>query len=229
MRSPASPSALAAAGLAVALVVAGCGSGGEDAASSAPPETSAAESSAAGSPPAAAADGQTVAEYLTANGVTQTLVTRGDAEAPELGLPMPEGWADVGGDIPKDAYGAIYLAAAKGTPNPPAIIARMARLEGGTFDPAEILDLAPNALTRLPGWSGPDAGNAGTLDGFDATAIAGRAQIDGAPTFVARKTVVIPGREHTYLLALDAQGPINQQQALTDAMAVIDEETTIKP
>jgi hypothetical protein len=46
---------------------------------------------------------------------------------------------------------------------------------------------------------------------------------------MARKTVVIPGQDGTRLLALDAQGAEDQQAALTDAMSVIDAETTIEP
>lgn len=238
MRTSTATSVLAAAAVVVGLALTGCGSGGDD-----PPGTSAqasassaeetttetTEAGEATETSAAGADSQTVAEYLTAQGVTQTIVTRDDPAAPRLNLPMPPGWADVGGDTPQDAYGAIYLESAKDTPNPPAILARMARLEGGDFDPATILELSPNAVTRTPGWEGPAAGQPSTLGGFQASAIAGTAVLDGVPNFIARKTVVIPGPEVTYLLALDAQGPVEQQQALIDAMTVIDNETTIEP
>lgn len=237
MRQPATISALAAVTMAIGLTMTGCGSSGDSAessssetsASSSAAETTAETSAATETSAAAPADTQTVGEYLTAQGVTQTIVTRGEPGAPTLNLPMPAGWADVGGDTPEDAYGAIYLESAKGTPNPPAILARMARLEGGEFDAAKILELSPNAVTRTPGWEGPAVGEPSTLGGFDAMAIAGTAVVDGAPNFIARKTVVIPGPEHTYVLALDAQGPVDEQQALIDAMTVIDDETTIEP
>ncbi|MGP4056074.1 LpqN/LpqT family lipoprotein [Mycobacterium sp. 4D054] len=225
MRISATVSVLGA--LAVVIGVAGCGSGGDgdggattDTAASSASETS-----------TSAAGGQTVGDYLTANGVTQTIVKAGDPGVPGVELPMPDGWEPVtdASDVPQDVYGAIYLSAGKGTQNPPAILARMARLDGGTFDVATILELAPNAVTRLPGWDGPVTGTPSELGGFQATAIAGQADVDGTPNFVARKTVVIPGPENTFLLALDAQGPVDQRQALTDAMAVIDERTTISP
>ncbi|PRC43206.1 hypothetical protein C6A85_000000106540 [Mycobacterium sp. ITM-2017-0098] len=218
------------------LTVTGCGSSGDSAESTESSETSASSSTAetttaeaTETSAAAPADTQTVGEYLTAQGVTQTIVKRGEPGAPTLNLPMPQGWADVGSDTPEDAYGAIYLESAKGTPNPPAILARMARLEGGEFDETTILELSPNAVTQTPGWDGPTGGEPSTLGGFDAMAIAGTAVVDGAPNFIARKTVVIPGQEHTYVLALDAQGPMDQRQALIDAMTVIDAETTIEP
>lgn len=238
MRSATTIGALAAATVAIGLTLTGCGSSGdstesassETSATSAASETSSAESSApAGTTAAAPAGNQTVGAYLTAQGVTQTVVTRGEPGVPTLNLPMPEGWADVGADTPEDAYGAIYLQSAEGTPNPPAILARMARLEGGQFDVAKILELSPNAVTQAPGWDGPSAGQPSTLGGFDAVAIAGTAEVNGAPNFVARKTVVIPGADHTYILALDAQGPVDQQQVLMDAMKTIDEQTTIEP
>lgn len=235
MRKPATISVLATVTVAVGLAVTGCGSSSDSAESTESSATSSASSAAetttaeTSETSEAAATTQTVGEYLTAQGVKQTIVTRGDPGVPTLNLPMPEGWADVGGDTPEDAYGAIYLESAKGTPNPPAILARMARLEGGDFDDAKILELSPNAVTRMPGWDGPTVGQPSTLGGFDAMAIAGTAVVDGAPNFIARKTVVIPGQEHTYVLALDAQGPVDQQQALLDAMTVIDQQTTIEP
>lgn len=229
MRPSATIGALAAVTVAIGLAVTGCGSSGDSAqtaessAASSSSPTSAAETSAA-----APADAQTVGEYLTANGVTQTIVKANEPGVPKIDLPMPEGWESIpDADLPQDAYGAIFLSAAKGTPNPPAIIARMARLDGDNFEVAKILELSPNAVIKLPGWEGPTAGTPSELGGSQAMAIAGTATVEGAPGFVARKTVVIDGQENTFVLALDAQGPADQQQALLDAMGVIDEGTTI--
>lgn len=238
MRSSATISALAAVGVAVGIAVTGCGSGGDGGDTSAQTSAETTQTTSEASTETstetgtvAPADGQTVGEYLTANGVTQTIVKAGEPRVPTVDLPMPDGWEPIteAADVPPDVYGAIYLSAAKGTPNPPAILVRMARLEGGTFDVAEILDLAPNAVTKLPGWDGPMTGTPSQLGGFQASQIAGQADVDGAPNFIARKTVVIPAPEHTYLLALDAQGPLDQRQALIAAMTAIDEGTTITP
>ena len=231
MRSSTTLSVLAAAALAVALAVTGCGSGGEK-----PAETT---SAATGSPEttdtpeptdAAAMDRQTVGEYLIAGGVSQTIVKANEPGVPVVDLPMPDGWESIPeSDLPQDAYGAIALSAAKDSPNPPVIIARMARLDGGTFEVAKILELSPNAVTRLAGWDGPTTGTPSELDGSAAVDIAGNATIDDAPGFVARKSVVIEGPQNIYILALDAQGPADQAPAMLEAMGVIDDGTTINP
>ncbi|MDG4663991.1 LpqN/LpqT family lipoprotein [Mycobacterium sp. 236(2023)] len=217
-------------------VLTGCGSGddksGESSATSSAASSSAETTTAEATETSAAApaDKQTVGEYLTANGVSHTIVKANEPGVPKVDLPMPEGWEPIpDADLPQDAYGAIFLSAAKGTPNPPAVIARMARLEGGEFDVATILELVPNAVTKLDGWQGPLVGEPAELGGFEAVAIAGTALVDGAPTFVARKGVVIEGAEHTYMLALDAQGPVEQQDAILAAMTTIDSGTTITP
>ncbi|MEH3141708.1 MAG: LpqN/LpqT family lipoprotein [Mycobacterium kyogaense] len=219
--------ALICACAAVMIGVTGCGS--ENTADSPSPSPSTSAQASAPSSPAPAgpsAGAPTIAEYLKQNNITQTMVTRGQPGVPQLNLPIPPGWADVGADTPEDAYGAIYLEAAKQAANPPAIIARMARVNGSA-DTAKLLEYAPNAVTRAPGWDGPTTGGPSTLGGFDAVQIAGTATLNGAPTFVARKTVVITAPQALYLLALDAQGPLDQQPALMDAMRVIDEQTTI--
>ncbi len=226
MRSSTTLSVLAAAALAVALTVAGCGSSGEKAAET----TSAAPESTETTPETAAMDDQTVGEYLTANGVSQTIVKANEPGVPMVDLPMPDGWESIPeNDLPQDAYGAIVLSAVKDSPNPPVIIARMARLEGGTFEVAKILELSPNAVTRLQGWDGPTTGTPSDLDGSAAVDIAGNATIDDAPGFVARKSVVIEGPQNTYILALDAQGPADQAPVMLEAMGVIDDGTTINP
>lgn len=216
-------------------VMVGCGSGGGEEASSeasseVSPSSEAPASSEASAPTGAAPSGphETIADYLQSNGVTQKLVKRGDPGVPVLNLPMPAGWRDVGADTPDDAYGAIYLADPALADNPPAIIARMARLSG-EVDQSKILELAPNAVRNQPGYQGPDTGRASQLGGFDAAEIAGTVDQGGRTVFVARKTVVIPGPDEIYLLALDAQGPPDQEPALTAAMALIDAETTIEP
>ncbi len=222
-----------AAAIALGVGLAGCGSGSgtgastseQTAASSSPSTSSAVPSTTA--PPAGRAG--TVGDYLRENGITQAMVKRGDPTAPRLNLPMPAGWRDVGADTPEDAYGAIVFEGATGAPSPPAIIARMARLSGGDVDQAKILELAPNAVTNQPGYQGPETGQPSSLSGFSATEIAGTVVQEGQPVFVARKTLVIPGTDGVYLLALDAQSAPDQQAALLDAMSVIDAETTIEP
>ncbi len=124
---------LATAAIVLGLGLAGCGSDGGTEATTSEQTTSsssAAASTSSAAPstsPQEAGSTMTVGDYLEENGITQVIVKRGDPTAPVLNLPMPPGWMDVGADTPEDAYGAIVLESATGTPNPPAIIARMAR------------------------------------------------------------------------------------------------------
>lgn len=224
--------AFVAGAVVLAVTLSGCGSSGEKNAASSSPSTSssaAATSAAPSSTAQASGPNQTVAEYLQESGITQTLVKRGDAGTPRLNLPLPTGWADVGADTPQDAWGAIYLESAAESDNPPAIIARMARLTGGEVDQAKILELAPNAVRNQPGYEGPEVGQPVKLGGFDATEISGTVVQDGQQVFVTRRTVVIPGKDAVYLLALDAQAPMDQQDALVQAMSEIDSGTAIEP
>jgi hypothetical protein len=154
-----------------------------------------------------------------------TPVKRGDPGSPELNLPVPPGWSDTGADTPEDAWGAIALTDPP-SENPPAIIARMAKLSDDV-DHAKILELAPNAVKNQPGYVGPDAGRPSTLGGFEAVDIAGIVEQGGQEMFVARKAVLIPGKDALYLLALDAQSTLDQQEALAVALSAIDAETTI--
>ncbi|MDO3636084.1 LpqN/LpqT family lipoprotein [Mycolicibacterium arseniciresistens] len=223
--------ALVAAAVLLCAGATACGSEDKTNTATTSASTSASASAAASSSaaPSSAPQGQgvTVADYLRDNGISQTLVKRGEPGTPQLNLPIPPGWRDLGADAPEDAWGAIVLDGPAAT-DPPAVIARMARLSGGEPDAAEILKLAPNALRNQPGYQGSE-GQPAELGGFQAAAVAGTVQKDGAAMFVARKTVVIPGQDGMYLLALDAQGTEDQQAAITDAMSVIDAETTIEP
>ncbi len=220
------PVAICALGTAAAVIgLTGCGT---DTSTSSSVATSSSTEPSTGTPATTApAQDLTIAEYLRERGVSQTAVKRGDPGAPQLNLPMPPGWEDIGADAPADAYGAIVLTSAAQTPNPPGIVARMARLDG-EVNTDKLLEYAPNAVTRAPGWDGPVTGQPSELGGFDAVQIAGTAVIDGEQMFIARKTVVIPGPDKVYLLALDAQGPVDQQPELIDAMAVIDDQTSIE-
>lgn len=224
---------LGTAAIVLGLGLAGCGSDSATEATTSEQTTtspSVATSSAPTSTPEQAQQPElTVGDYLQQNGITQITVARGDATAPQLNLPAPPGWMDVGPNTPENAYAALVLESAAGAPNPPVIVASMARLSGGEVDQARILELAPNAVRNQPGYDGPEEGSPGTLSGFDAAQIAGTVEQNGQPVFVARKTVVIPGSDGIYLLALDAQGPADQQQALLEAMSVIDAETSIEP
>jgi hypothetical protein len=216
---------------ALGLVLAGCGSKDDTATKTSEP-SSASESSTSKAAPSSAqppADpNQTIDQYLKDNGIERTIVHRGDAGAPELNLPTPQGWRILeASELPETAWGAIVLDDPAAGSDPPAVVATMAKLTGGEPDPATLLTLAPNAVRSLPKFDGPETGQKGQLGGFEASTIGGTFVQDGVTMLVARKTVVIPGKDAVYLLALDAQGTEEQASALMDATAAIDADTTI--
>jgi Probable lipoprotein LpqN len=216
---------LATGSVLLSLALAGCGSGSDTAATTSEKPTTSVAVNTSAAEPTTSGSAQTVAEYLKASGVTMTPVKRGDPGSPELNLPVPPGWSDIGADTPEDAWGAIALTEPP-SDNPPAVIARMAKLSDDV-DHAKILELAPNAVKNQPGYVGPDAGQPSMLGGFEAVDIGGTVEQNGQTMFVARKAVLIPGKDALYLLALDGQSTLDQQEALAVALSAIDAETTI--
>jgi hypothetical protein len=229
----------AAAATALAIVLSGCGSdkesGGSSSSSSSSASSSAtsAESSAAkpssglrSDAPEAPAAGGTVADYINQNGITQVVVKPGEDGAPNVELPTPDSWALKNDNLPDGAYGGVAYTGADANPEfPPTIFAYLSRLDGPA-DPAEILGAAPNEVLGLEGFEGTP-GEAEKLSGFDAFEIAGQYMQDGKPTFVAQKTVVIPGPEALYMLQLNAYSTPEQQDKLGAAMGQIDHQTQI--
>lgn len=217
---------------ALGLVLSGCGS--KDATAEKTSESTSSEASSSSSTSSApssttaAGANETIDDYLKANGIQQTLVHRGDPGAPDLGLPTPPGWRVLNDtEAPETAWGSIVLDDPAAGSNPPAIIATMAKLTGGEPDPATLLKLAPNKIKSLPKFDGPETGQDSELGGFEASMIGGTFVQDGVNMLVARKTVVIPGKDALYLLALDVQGNEEYAMQMMDATAAIDEGTTI--
>jgi hypothetical protein len=229
----------AAAAAALAIVLSGCGSNSDTAESSPAssesaesPESSeaAAESSGAEAPAADAAEapapGSTIADYLNENEIAQVAVQPGQDGAPQIDLPTPSGWSPKNEGLPEGAYGGVAYTEPDAAPDfPPTIFAYLSRLDGPA-DPAAILGAAPNEVLTLESFQG-DPGAAEKLSGFDAFEIAGQYLQDGKPTFVAQKTVVIPGPDALYMLQLNAYSKPEQQDKLGAAMGQIDTKTQI--
>lgn len=233
MRPRTTMAALGTATVLLGFGLAGCGTdSGTKATSSEPAVTS----STAGAPvaaPSSSAQVQgpayTIADYARDNGITQSMVKRNAPGAPQFDLPVPVGWVDVSGGAPDVSWGVVVPKDALNDDDAPSIIARMGRLSGGKVDQAKILELAPNKVRNMPGYQGADIGQRGTVSGFKSAQIAGTIVHQGQPVFVVRETVVIPGRDGTYLLALDAQGAPDQQDVILKAMSAIDAESRIVP
>jgi hypothetical protein len=232
MPSPMKTGGTAIAVVALGLALAGCGSDTKTAPSSSASSSSASSSSkssgaAPTKSPQAAGKNETIANYIKANGITETPVKRGDPGSPTIDLPVPGGWADTGAKTPEYAWGAIVFSDPAMAADPPSIVELVSKLSGNV-DPAKIIEYAPGELKNLPGFEGGD-GNTSTLGGFDAYQIGGTYVKDGAKRMIAQKTVVIPSKGDLFVLQLNADGTEDQMGPLMDATSQIDEKTTITP
>ncbi len=211
----------------VGLALAGCGSNEKK--TEATSSKASSSSSAAPTSSAEVKANLTIPDYIKQQGITEVPVKRGDPGSPEINLPFPPGWEDMGPDTPAWAWGGIKFT---GDPamaaNPPTILALLSKLTGNV-DPAKILEYAPGEMKNLPGYEGDGTGSASTLGGFDAWQIGGTYMKDGVKHAVAQKTVTIPGSDGLFVLQLNADGTEDQMGALMDATNVIDEQTTITP
>jgi hypothetical protein len=211
----------------VGLALAGCGSGekkNESTTSSSTTSSSAAPTTTS----AVAKPNKSIPDYIKENGITETPVKRGDPGSPEINLPFPPGWEDMGAQTPAWAWGGIKYTGDPNMTNPPAIIALLSKLTGNV-DPQKILEYAPGEMKNLPGYEGDGTGSASTLGGFQAWQIGGMYTKDGAKRAVAQKTVVIPAADGVYVLQLNADGTEDQMGLMMDATTAIDEQTTITP
>lgn len=195
----------------------------ESATTSAPPS-----SAAPTTPPPGAAPGMTIDQYAEQNGIVATPVLRGDPGAPEINLPLPEGWEAAGPRAPEGAYDAIIYTAPPAAQNPPTIVALVTKLTGDV-DPAKISEYAPNEMRSLPGFEGPNTGQPSNLGGFDATQIGGFYTKDGVNRLIAQKTVIIPAQDGLFVLKITADGSEDLAMPMMDATSAIDDQTTITP
>jgi hypothetical protein len=222
--------AIAVIALGVALT--SCGSKSETTTSSSS-STKTSETSSSSKPSSstpAAGKNETIADYIKEAGLTETPVKRGDPGAPNIDLPVPDGWELAGDKTPAFAYGAIFSSNPATASDPPSIIAIVSKLTGNV-DQAKLVQYAPGELHNLPGFDGPAAAEPSTLGGFDAVQLGGSYVKDGVKRMIAQKTVIIPAADGsgTFVLQLNADGTEDQMTALMDATSVIDEKTTITP
>jgi hypothetical protein len=220
--------------LALGVALTSCGSKTETTTSSSSSTStkSSSETSTTSKPSATPAAGknETIADYIKQAGLTETPVKRGDAGAPTIDLPVPDGWAAAGDKTPDYAYGAILFSDPAMAADPPSIIALVSKLTGDV-DKAKLVEFAPGELNNLPGFDGPPTGEPTTLAGFDAVQLGGSYVKDGVKRMIAQKTVIIPAADNSgvFVLQLNADGTEDQMGPLMDATSVIDEKTTITP
>jgi hypothetical protein len=237
---PTAISEVAAVAAALAIVLSGCGSGAKTApststsASNASSATTSAKAAPSTAPKVAprqegnTGPNPTIASYIQQNNIQETPVKKGDAGAPTIDLPVPDGWALAGSDTPDWAYGAIVYNGPEAAEYTPSIVALVSKLTGNV-DAQKIIDLAPGELQNLPGWKASNEGEVSSLGEYPAFQLGGTWTQDGQTKIVAQKTVVVPGSDGLYVLQLNADGLEDQGDIVGAATTVIDDQTKITP
>jgi Probable lipoprotein LpqN len=220
---------LRAGGIAILAVAVGLGLSGCESEDKKVEATTSTSASKAPRSQEAAKPNASIPDYIKQNGIQEKPVKRGDPGSPEINLPFPPGWEDMGPGTPRWAYmGMKYTGDPAMAQNPPTIIALLSKLQGNV-DPAKILEFAPGEMKNLPGYEGDGVGSATKLSGFDAWQIVGTYAKNGVKRAVAQKTVVIPAADGVFVLQLNADGAEDQTGVLAEATKIIDEQTTIVP
>jgi hypothetical protein len=217
---------VAIAAVALSLVLVGCGSDNKKSATTTT-TTKTSTASVAPSTQSTAGGNPTMATYVQENHIQETQIHRGDPGAPNINLPIPDGWANAPGEAPDWAYGgAIVYTGPEAAQYTPRIGTLMFKLVGDV-DPQKILELAPGELKNLNGYKTIGEGSKSTLAGHDAYQLAGAWVDNGQAKIVAEKTVVIPGNDGLYVFQFKADGLPNQLKIVATATQVIDHNATI--
>ena len=221
---------IAAVGLSTGAV--GCSSSSHTAttssASSTTSKTTASTTTSAKATTAPSGAGYTIADYIKDNQIEETMIRHGDAGAPTIDLPVPDGWSQLP-ESDAAPFGGIVYDQPTDPNDPPTIVAIVSKLSGNV-DAGKILEYAPAEIKNLPGYEQlGDGGSTNTLSGFQAYQIGGNYVKGGGKRGIAQKTVVIPSQDGLFVLQLNADSPADQMDALMAATNVIDDQTTITP
>ncbi|BBX86328.1 LpqN/LpqT family lipoprotein [Mycolicibacterium aubagnense] len=212
-----------------ALGTSACNSGSKPASSSTSASSSASSTSAAAAPtsgPAApAAPKKTIRDYLHEKNITEQQLHPGDAGAPTLNMPLPQGWVDAGALTPKWAWSASKFDDPAMKADPPTIIVLVSKLPGGNAD--EVLQYAPGELQNLHNWQDAGTNCEAKLGGFKACQVGGMYNQDGKDRLMAQKTAAIPTKDGVIVLQINASGTKDTIGPLMDATAAIDKSLTI--
>lgn len=216
--------------VAAAVVVSACGSPTErDAAPSSPagPVTSAPPAATA-EPNAAPARPRTIRDYITANGLQETVIHRGDAGAPSVDLPWMEGWEDAGSLTPEWAYSAIVYRGDRPEEYTPNIVVLMSKLTG-VADPQGVIDAAPGELADLAGWTPIGEPGPGGRDDYPSYRLGGTWVQNGVTKVVAQTTVAIPADDGVYVVQFNADAAQSEFDIADAGLTTVTEQALILP
>lgn len=210
--------------LALAVGLAGCGNPTQTVERSAAPATT---TPGAAAPARPMGPNITIADYVDENNIIETPVKPGDTDSPKFDFPIPPDWQMAGTRKPEWAYGAIVYGKPADPADPPFITAIVSKLTGDV-DAAKVLQYAPGMLQNLPGYTQDGDVQKSTLSGFEAIQFQGSYLAGDVRRYIAQKTVVIPAAGGgVFVLQLNADAPIGQDQVIRDAANVINEKTVI--
>lgn len=179
---------------------------------------------AAPSTPAAKPAGYpTLADYVRSAGLAATPLRHGDP-GPTVKLPDSEGW-ELTYDLPEAPFGALVLQHPVSAKVPARVVMVMTRLTGGPVDRDAVFAATGNEIRALPNFQGPATGQSSRLSGYVADQVGGLYQEDGQ--LIAQKTVLIPGRDGSYVLQVRASGSNEDAAALMTITGELDDETVI--
>lgn len=213
--------------VAFSVALAGCGSKTENqSATSESTTTRSAAPSSLNVPDKPAGSHKTIADYVAENKIIEAPVTNDEPGAPTIHFAMPPDWKAAGPRKPEWAYGAIIYDKAKNPADPPFMTAIFSKLTGDV-DAAKVLQYAPGLLQNLPGYEQDGDFKKGTLSGFESVAFQGSYLQDNVRRYIAQKTVVIPKEGALFVLQLNADAPLGQDDVIRQAADVINKDTTI--
>jgi len=225
MRSSLKVGIVAVAAVAFGVGVVGCGSDTKTDEPAAKETTSEAVATPEETPPE-----MSVAEYIAANGITETPVFPNDPSAPKIELPIPYQWGRLA-NLPQGAYDAVIVADPNAGADRPRIITTVTKLTGNV-DPAKILEYAPAEIQDMPNYEGAKAGTPTMFGEYDATSIGGYyTKEDGVKRAIGQVTAVIPAPDGVYMLQMNGVAPAEPEklEALVTASAEIAKGARVTP
>jgi hypothetical protein len=169
----------------------------------------------------------TIATYIQDNHIQETPIHKGDPGAPNINLPVPQGWVVAPGSPPDWAYGgAIVYTGPEAAEYTPRIVALLFKL-AGNVDPNKILGLTPGELNNLNGYKAISRGGYKKLAGHDGFQAAGLWADNAQTKAAAIKSVAIPANDGLYVLQIKADGLEDQLKIVAYGTKDIDDRATI--
>lgn len=169
----------------------------------------------------------TIADYLRDAGITETPVHVDDASAPTIQLPTLPDWVDATEQAGENTYAAVKYTGVAATDYTPNVVVLLSRLTGRAIDHDALLAVAPGEVRNLAGYAPHGSPRRELLAGHRAYKIAATYDLDGMPAVVGQSTVVIAGRDATYVAQISVTGARSQEPIVQATVQTIDRDLRI--